>query len=404
MTISWRQIQAQDGGGGHDHNAASPCGRDIWGNSFVHGGALYLFGGAWEWYGLSQHWRDHGQLGVGNDLWRFDPVTERWALLEEDDWSLRYDEGARRPGARLLASFAVVGDYAYLFGGVTILERGFVLRALNDFWRYHVPTGCWEMIHPDTGWCNFVNRPSHPPIRGVHRAVAVGTDMYIFGGWPGTEPVFTVNDLWRYDTVTGSWEQRSPWRSREQGAGYGPGADYPGSRYCANLFAHGGALYLFSGRDTGEKNPEFFNDLWRYDPAADCWTLLHPDDRDADFSEGATYPAARYGSGHTVLGDCLYLFGGHSGIETGVERNDFWRYHVLTGFWERLHPDDGCADYGRGQRYPPVRRVSVLETLEDSLILFGGINCFMGDREMGYSLPLNDLWYCDFGSGLREAV
>ncbi len=60
--------------------------------------------------------------------------------------------------------------------------------------------------------------------------------------------------------------------------------------------------------------------------------------------------------------------------------------------------------YGPGQRYPPVRRVSVLETLEDSLILFGGINCFMGARGMGYSLPLNDLWYCDFGSGLREAI
>ncbi|TEU13978.1 MAG: hypothetical protein E3J25_05290 [Anaerolineales bacterium] len=105
-----------------------------------------------------------------------------------------------------------------------------------------------------------------------------------------------------------------------------------------------------------------------------------------------------------MLGDCLYLFGGHSGIETGVERNDFWRYHVLTGRWERLHPDDGCADYGPGQRYPPVRRVSVLETLEDSLILFGGIRRFMGTREMGYSLPFNDLWYCDFGSGLWAAV
>ncbi|TEU13979.1 MAG: hypothetical protein E3J25_05295, partial [Anaerolineales bacterium] len=101
-----------------------------------------------------------------------------------------------------------------------------------------------------------------------------------------TEPVFTVNDLWRYDTVTGGWEHRAPWRSREHGAGYDAGADYPGSRYCANLFAHGGSLYLFSGRDTGEKNPEFFNDLWRYDPAADCWTLLHPDDRDADFMMG----------------------------------------------------------------------------------------------------------------------
>ena len=220
MTFAWRQIQAQVEAGG-------PCGRDIWGNSFVHSGALYIFGGAWERYGPSQHWRDHAKLGVGNDLWRFDATVESWSLLDEDNWSLRYDEGVERPGARMLASFSMVGDYAYLFGGLSVLEEGFVLRALNDFWRYHVPTGRWELIHPDTGGCNFVNSPSHPPIRGVHGAAVIGSDIYVFGGWPGTAPVFTVNDLWRYDTSTGRWEQRSPWRGREGGAGYGKGASYP---------------------------------------------------------------------------------------------------------------------------------------------------------------------------------
>lgn len=352
MKVSWPQVQSQDESGGHARSAARPCGRDIWDNSFVHGGALYIFGGAWERYGRSQRWRDHGKLGVGNDLWRFDPATGTWDLLEEDDWSLRYGDEARRPGARLLASFAVVGDWAYLFGGLAVLEQGLVLRALNDFWRYHVPTGRWELIHRDTGWCNFVNRPSHRPIRGAHGAAVIGSDIYVFGGWPGTVPTFTVNDLWCYDKLTGRWEQRSPWRGREQGAGYGAGTDHPRARYCANLFAHGDALYLFSARDTGEKDPEFFNDLWCYDPAADRWTLLHPDDGGTDFSAGATYPAARYGSGYAVLGDYLYLFGGHNGIETGVERNDFWRYHMPTDHCEHLHPDDGRADYSLGLRHP----------------------------------------------------
>jgi N-acetylneuraminic acid mutarotase len=212
--VHWRQIQPH-GGGGSTSAARRPCGRDIWGNSFAHGGALYLFGGAWERYGRSEHWRDHGKLGVGNDLWRFDPVEGAWALLEEDDWSLDFGPRAARPGARMLASFTVVGDWAYLFGGLAVLEKGFVLRAVNDLWRYHVPGRRWEMLHPDTGWANFANAPSRPPIRGAHSAAALGTDLYIFGGWPGTVPTFTVNDLWRYDSVTGAWEQRSPWRSRQ---------------------------------------------------------------------------------------------------------------------------------------------------------------------------------------------
>jgi len=391
----WRQIQPQDEAGGFGPGAACPCGRDIWGNSFAYGGALYVFGGAWERYGKSRFWRDHGRLGGGSDLWRFDPRLEEWTLLEADDWSLDYGPRAQRPGARLLASFSVVGDYAYLFGGVAVLEQGFVLRSLNDFWSYHVPTGRWEMIHPDTGWCSFVNTPSHPPIRGAHRSAPIGSDVYVFGGWPGTSPVFTVNDLWRFDTVAGKWEQRSPWRSREEGAGYGASATYPGPRYCAHLGAHSGALYLFSGRDTGEKNPEFFNDLWRYDPTTDRWDLLHPDDAGTDFSASSTYPPGRYGSGHAVLGDNLYIFGGHNGTETAVERNDFWRFEVERCRWEQLHPDVGGAEYGLGQLYPPVRRVSVMQAVGDALFLFGGINCFMGPREAGYSLPLNDLWRCD---------
>ena len=227
--------------------------------------------------------------------------------------------------------------------------------------------------------------------------VALGQDIYLFGGWPGTVPVFTTNDLWRYDTLAGQWEQRSPWRDQSRGAGYGRDAVYPGSRYCANLFAHGGSLYLFSGRDTGARSPEFFNDLWRYEPARDLWTLLQPTDSDTGFDAPAQVPAARYGSGHTSLGDHLYLFGGHNGTWTGVERNDFWRYHPPTGRWRQLHPDDGRTDYGPGARYPGVRRVPILEASGGSLYLFGGLNCFMGPRQAGYSLPIDDLWRYHLG-------
>ena len=389
---SWSQLEAQSDGGGAADTAARPCPRDIWGNSFVYDGALYVFGGAWERYGQSSQWREHGCLGGGDDLWRFDPSRQRWELLEEDSWSLAYGPDAERPGSRFLGAWSVVGEFAYLFGGLAVLEPGFVLRALNDLWRLHVPTGRWELIHPDTGWCNFANRPSHPPIRGGHRMVAVDQYLYLFGGWPGTVPVFTVNDLWRFDTGSARWDQCRPWQGAAHDAGYTSTATYPGPRYCFNLWEHDGTLVLFSGRDTGAKEPEFFNDLWRYEPERDRWTLLYPSDGHTDFGLRAGVPAGRYGSGHTRLGDYAYLFGGHNGTATRVERNDFWRLHLPTQRWQQLAPDEGSTDYGPQARYPGTRRVPVLEAIGSALYLFGGINCFMGPRTAGYSLPLNDLW------------
>ena len=414
MLAQWRQLRPHDDRGGHDAQASHPCGRDIWGNSFAYDGALYIFGGAWNRFEPGDR-PELDRLAVANDLWRFELLEERWTLLEEDDWSLRYDDGAQRPGARLLASFSVIGEYAYLFGGLAMLERGFVVRALNDFWRYHVPTGRWEMIHPNTGWCNFLSRSGHPPIRGAHGAAVIGSHLYIFGGCPFTAPTFTVNDLWRYDTAIGRWEQLSPWRSPEQEAGYGVQASYPGPRYCANLFAHGGQVYVFSGRDldkTGVRDavlfnsgPEFFNDLWRYDPGADRWVLVHPHDGGTEFGPAATYPAGRYGSGHSVSGDDFYLFGGYDGGAS--ERNDFWRYHIPTDKWRQLHPDDGARDLTAEAPYPAARRVPTMEATGGSLLLFGGLNFFLGPPERGYwrrpdgaerrahPIALNDLWRWD---------
>jgi N-acetylneuraminic acid mutarotase len=394
-----------------------PGGRDIWGNSWVHGGQLYLFGGAWNRFEPGDR-PDLDRLGVGNDLWRFDPPTETWTCLAADDGSLAYHAGLSRPGGRLLASCWVVGDDVYLFGGLTILEHGQIGRALNDLWRYHAASGGWEQLHPDTGWCNFVNRPSHPPIRIGAGAAAIGQRLYVFGGAPYISPAFTTNDLWCYDTVSGGWEQLSPWRGPQHGAGYDATARYPGPRYCANLVAHGQALYLFSGRDldkSGERDvvlggtgPEWFNDLWRYDPGRNAWDLLQPDDPSAQsFSAGAAYPAARYGSGHVVCGDSFYLFGGYCSRAGGQDRNDFWRYDFAAGRWRQLHPDDGRTDYDRDDGYPPVRRVPTLQAINQTLFLFGGLNYSIGPAERGYwsqpgggrrrphPVPLSDLWRCD---------
>jgi N-acetylneuraminic acid mutarotase len=410
----WTQLRPNDDLGGYAAPATHPCGRDIWGQSFVHEGKLYIFGGAWNRYDPGDR-PELDRLGAANDLWCFDQAADIWTLLESDDWSQPGQEGAQRPGARLLASFTVIGDDAYLFGGLALLERGFVVRALNDLWRYHLPSGRWELIHPHTGWCGFLNRPSHPPIRGAHGAAAIGHHLYIFGGCPFTAPTFTVNDLWRYDTLGRQWEQLSPWRSLEEDSGYDEHATYPGPRYCANFFEHGGSLYLFSGRDldkTGRKDavlfdqgPEFFNDLWRYDPRTDGWTQLHPDVGGDGPQSGAAYPSARYGSGHAVLGNDFYLFGGYDGGAS--ELGDLWRYDIRADRWRELHPSGGAPNLSESDVRPAHRRVPIMEAAGDSLLLFGGLDFFLGPPERGFwrhpdsterrahPVAFNDLYRCD---------
>jgi hypothetical protein len=64
------------------------------------------------------------------------------------------------------------------------------------------------------------------------------------------------------------------------------------------------------------------------------------------------------------MGDYLYLFGGHSGTHTRVERNDFWRYHVPTHRWEQLDPGDNHTQFGAGATHPGARRVPILESTQ----------------------------------------
>lgn len=366
-----------------------PCGRDIWGGSFVYGTNFYIFGGAYEEFGLSSGHGDLSTMGVLDDLWKYDTLSGKWTNLHPNDGLREYGSAAKYPGARVLPSLSVVGDCAYLFGGLTVIEKKFVTRALNDLWRYDIEKDKWELLSPDTGVVTYDSRPTYPSCRCATSSGVIGTSIYIFGGWPGVVPVFLLNDFWRYDTVKDHWEQIHPHDGSRK---YDSSAIYPGTRYCAASGVYGNNFYLFSGRDTNHRQPEFFNDLWQYDTKLAKWTLLHPDDASKDFGPSASYPAGRYGSMFASVGSKFFLFGGHNMEPIPTERNDFWVYDMGTNQWEMLLPDNGSQDYSDKASRPGVRRVGTMARVNDSLLLFGGFNLYAGSFENGFVKALNDLW------------
>ena len=64
--------------------------------------------------------------------------------------------------------------------------------------------------------------------------------------------------------------------------------------------------------------------------------------------------------------------------------------NVSTLSWCQVQPEIETRPCGRD-----IRGNSFVH--HGALHLFGGLNCFMGPRQAGYSLPLDDLWCCHLG-------
>ena len=151
--------------------------------------------------------------------------------------------------------------------------------------------------------------------------------------------------LWSYNTASRTWDH------------HGPDADYsrgwPAKRYCPAMTSWNGKLYLWGGRDTVDRSPEFHNDLWEYDTPTRTWTQLQ------DTAPGDTgRPLPRYGLGQARVGRYWYLFGGFgSQVGDGPQLNDLWRCDLETGEWACLAPHDAAKDYTATATRPGVRRV-----------------------------------------------
>ncbi len=371
-----------------------PCAREAPGVLLPYKRRIYMFGGGALRYGASSGQGNKSTLGALNDLWVYDPSVEEWNLMEANDGAVGFDVSADRPCARILPAWVEVDDRFYLFGGLSILSEGWKFALLNDLWVYDPSDARWTLLEPDDGV--LLEHPDcagrgRPTTMGGFGTAVIGSRIYFFGGWghraplpPTVETAVLNRQLWTYDTGTGTWDRIDS----------ADGAAVPPKRYVMSMTAWENRIYVWAGRDTQDRDPQFYNDLWCFDPATRAWTCLAENDFGA-----ANRPSARYGQGSARIGDGWYVFGGFGPQGSfmpeevnGPQLNDLWRLSLGTGDWTCLQAHDGSKDYSGSAPYPGVRRVPGMAALDDALYLFGGLDLASGPNDDGPVTGFNDLW------------
>jgi len=174
-----------------------------------------------------------------------------------------------------------------------------------------------------------------------------GRFAYLFGGRDGgTE----FSDLWRYDLQEDVWRRLAP-------KGGGPSARFGHSA----LWVPGRGLVVFAG----QQGPDFFGDLWVYDPAEDAW---------AELPANGAVPKARYGS-CMIVGPDGRLWISH-GFTFAGRFDDTRAYNLRTQRWASIAP---------AGRRPGERCLhDCFTSASGQLVLYGG--------QDNTEAALGDLW------------
>jgi len=204
-----------------------------------------------------------------NDLWKYNTVLNTW---------LQPTYSGTAPSTRYGPTAVAIGTDMFIFGGYNGTTY------LNDLWKYNTITDTWSPPLAPTG--------NIPLIRRYHSAVAIGTDMFVFGGNNGTT---YLNDLWKYDTLLNTWTQLLSGAS---------------VRRNHTAVAIGTDMFIFGGYN----GTTYFNDLWKYDTLLNTWTQL---------LSGASI---RDNLSAVAIGTDMFIFGGFN----TAALNDTWKFNSTT--------------------------------------------------------------------------
>lgn len=217
-----------------------------------------------------------GQAGSTffNDLWAYDPASNRWSVITQGGPAQRYGAGG---------AFDPVSGTFYVSHGFTSQGR------FDDTWALALADGRWSDISPSQG---------RPLKRCLLRSVWEPgmKSMLLFGGQSNSAPYH--DDFWRLDTTAGAW--------REVTAEPRPSA----RNFYAAAYDDSESRLLILGGATASG---LSNDVWAFTTAAQTWSRLPAD--------GGPSPRAGHDAVYVRERHSLLLFGGAT---TAGEQDDVW--------------------------------------------------------------------------------
>ncbi|HYF32178.1 MAG TPA: kelch repeat-containing protein [Chitinophagaceae bacterium] len=294
-----------------------------------------------------------------NDLWKYDPVTNMWTWMKGDNTpnqtavpgTLGVAASTNKPGSRVgTAYWKDASGNLWMFGGDGYGGTG--LATLNDLWKYDPVTNMWTWMDGNPNGNQFgtygtqgeENAANQPGQRFFCDGwIDAAGNFWIFGGTGrGAADNGLLNDLWRYNPVTGNWTWMKGSTSPDTVGVYGTmgvadAANTPGARqnYMSCKGADGN-FYLMGGNGFASALPSgFLNDMWKYDLSTNQWTWLKGDNvpnvngvyGTLGTPDAANKPGSRnHGEMWTDNAGNIWLFGGNGFAEADFGRmNDVWR-------------------------------------------------------------------------------
>lgn len=318
-------------------------------------------------------WLFSGSSLSANDLWKYDPVSNKWTWMNGDSTAVP-NYGIKgvmspnnQPGARGwgVTTWTDTSGNLWMFGGLS--EEGY----WNDLWKYDVNANQWIWMHGS-------KFPSQKAVFGVKGIPALANtpssrnqtscawvddqnNLWFYGGNGYCNAGFgLLNDLWKYNIVMNQWTWMGGKDAINVPPTYGQkgvaaSTNNPGSRMIySNWRDNKNNLWLFGGM---QSNDVFLNDLWKYNINADQWTWVSGNNTPNEpikysstcVPDSLNMPGGRDENRTEWTDDCgnFWFYGGemYNGVYP-VVLGDIWKYNPSINQWSLMAIDKKEAVYG----------------------------------------------------------
>eukprot|EP01156_Anaeramoeba_ignava_P010166 Anaeramoba_ignava/a479007_25.p1 GENE.a479007_25~~a479007_25.p1 ORF type:complete len:664 (+),score=196.47 a479007_25:9-2000(+) len=316
---------------------------------------------------MNQHFSFGGDgiSGYLSDLICFDFITHEWKEIE-----LTGDIPEKRTGHSGVIDHQ--NGIFYIFGGI---KDGGVF--LNDLTAIDLNNFSCKLLKHSSTACEPRSRTT---------PVLYNNKIYLFGGFSSNYGDY--NDICCFDLERSKWS-KIPTKGNP-----------PLSRGGHVTLLQDDTMYIFGG--CGGRNPHHYNDLHTYNISKNEWKNIK--------TKGKK-PFPRRNHSAAILNNKIYIYGGKPGDGTKFLSDqkhifqDFWVYDIKKNKWEEILPQSGISNVPtketfkglqsnlggyipimHAENWPSGRVGHSFATLNNSIILFGGIFDLQGD------FPLNDLF------------